>query len=352
MQNMVTLPSQEDVRMADDAVAMARRTGRAEALISTLHSRTWVAAADGPDASWMLRDALELVALRPAPRPAPTGAIAPSSCETSPAHFCATAGEKRRSTTLLKPAPKRKRPDPPCRSTTPSASRPRWRQRAGGSPMPSGSQRRPEHVQVAGRRWSHSDTSAKSWRPAWSKVGSRRSSQRWAVSTDLGHTLLPWRTMLAGALADAGQPDRARAELDRLRDMGWHGLLHMYGSALSVRYLTELARRLDDPDRAATLLPQVRPWAGQMLVVVAGSSIEGASDRAIGHLLATLGRYDEADTAYAAGGDGASSRLPAAARPDRVLARPPRYSTAASPATPPAPTTCSTRCSPSRMNWA
>ena len=39
VQNMVALPSQEDVRMADDAVAMARRTGQADALISTLHSR-------------------------------------------------------------------------------------------------------------------------------------------------------------------------------------------------------------------------------------------------------------------------------------------------------------------------
>jgi tetratricopeptide (TPR) repeat protein len=31
-----------------------------------------------------------------------------------------------------------------------------------------------------------------------------------------------------------------------------------------------------------------------------GLSIEGASDRALGHLLATLGRFDEADAAYTA----------------------------------------------------
>ena len=116
----------------------------------------------------------------------------------------------------------------------------------------------------------------------------------------VGHPLLPWRTMLAGALADAGQLDGAKAELDRLNEAGWQGLLHLYGSALSVRYLTELARRLDDPERAKTLLPEARPWASQMLVVVGGTSIEGASDRAIGHLLATLGLYDEADEAYAA----------------------------------------------------
>ena len=60
----------EDSQMADDAVAMARRTQDAEALSFTLYSRMYVAA-DGPDASGMLRDAQELVALRPTPRPGP-----------------------------------------------------------------------------------------------------------------------------------------------------------------------------------------------------------------------------------------------------------------------------------------
>ena len=44
----------------------------------------------------------------------------------------------------------------------------------------------------------------------------------------------------------------------------------------------------------------MRPWAGQILVVRSGLSIEGGSDRSLGHLLATLGRLDEADAAYAA----------------------------------------------------
>jgi hypothetical protein len=42
----------------------------------------------------------------------------------------------------------------------------------------------------------------------------------------------------------------------------------------------------------------VKQWAGQILVVARGSSLEGAGDRSIGHLLATLGRLDEADNAY------------------------------------------------------
>jgi DNA-binding SARP family transcriptional activator len=60
----------EDSRMADEAVAMARRTRDAQALSHTLYSRMYVAA-DGPDASGMLRDAQELVALRSTPRLGP-----------------------------------------------------------------------------------------------------------------------------------------------------------------------------------------------------------------------------------------------------------------------------------------
>jgi class 3 adenylate cyclase/tetratricopeptide (TPR) repeat protein len=289
----------EDSHMADDAVAMARRTEDAEALISTLRSRMWVAA-DGPDASGMLRDALELVALRPTPRPGPQVDRAVEVRDLARAFL--RHGRRQEAEYHL--------------------AQSRAEAEAAGSPMPinntiiieaalatasgrfaDAKRLAAEAIERAGGR-----TTLVVLAYAGQIVAARMEQGRVeeVITTlrgldDLGYTLLPWRTMLAGAFADAGQPDRARAELDRLSDVGWHGLLHVYGSALSVRYLTELARRLDEPDRAELLLPQVRPWAGQMLVVVAGTSIEGASDRAIGHLLATLGRYDEADAAYVAG---------------------------------------------------
>ena len=289
----------EDSQMADDAVAMARRTGNEEALISTLRSRMWVAA-DGPNASGMLRDALELVALRPASLPGPTVDRAVELRDLARALL--RHGRREEAESHL--------------------AQSRAEAEAAGSPMPINNTISVQAaLATATGRFADAKRLASEARERaggrttvvalgyHSQILAARMEQgriEEVITTlrgidDLGHALLPWRTMLAGALADAGQFDRARAELDRLSDLGWHGVLHMYGSALSVRYLTELSRRLDEPDRAARLLPQVRPWAGQMLVVVAGSSIEGASDRAIGHLLATLGRHDEADTAYAAG---------------------------------------------------
>jgi hypothetical protein len=67
---------------------------------------------------------------------------------------------------------------------------------------------------------------------------------------------------------------------------------------LLIRHLSELCRQLGDSHRAATALAHITAWAGQILINGWALSIEGASDRAIGHLLATLGRPDEADAAY------------------------------------------------------
>ena len=71
-----------------------------------------------------------------------------------------------------------------------------------------------------------------------------------------------------------------------------------HSTPLAVRYLPEVCRQVSHGPAARTLLAHVKPWAGQLLVVTLGSSIEGAADRSIGHLLATLGLLDEADAAY------------------------------------------------------
>jgi tetratricopeptide (TPR) repeat protein len=109
-----------------------------------------------------------------------------------------------------------------------------------------------------------------------------------------------WRAMLAGALADADQQAEAAIELDRILVRVDSPLPAGHSAPLAVRYLPEVCRQLNDTSVAATLLPHVEPWAGQLLVVTIGTSIEGAADRSIGHLLTTLGRLDEADAAYTA----------------------------------------------------
>jgi hypothetical protein len=67
---------------------------------------------------------------------------------------------------------------------------------------------------------------------------------------------------------------------------------------MCIRHVSELCLRLSDRQRANTLLAHLTPWSGQILVGGWGQTIEGASDRAIGHLLATVGRLDDADSAY------------------------------------------------------
>jgi tetratricopeptide (TPR) repeat protein len=111
-----------------------------------------------------------------------------------------------------------------------------------------------------------------------------------------------YRAMLAGALAEDGRLDEALSELDRLsRAVPTSDVAPLIGhTPMAIRYVSEVCRHLSDQERARTLLAHVTPWAGQILVASWGLSIEGASDRAIGNLLATLGRLDEADTAYAA----------------------------------------------------
>ena len=105
--------------------------------------------------------------------------------------------------------------------------------------------------------------------------------------------------MLVGALADAGNHAEASTELHKLLDDPLTGF-PAQASSLAIRHLTEACRLLGDSDGANALLPHVEPWAGQILVVAVGTSIEGASDRSIGHLLATLGRLDDAIDAYTA----------------------------------------------------
>ena len=113
---------------------------------------------------------------------------------------------------------------------------------------------------------------------------------------DYGVSLPPWRAMLAGALADMGRTDEAAAELDRLRPEFEDGFQHLYGGPLAVRHVSTVCRQLQDVRLADELLTHVLPYGGMMLALY--TSIEGAADRSVGHLLATLGRYDEADGSY------------------------------------------------------
>jgi DNA-binding SARP family transcriptional activator len=101
------------------------------------------------------------------------------------------------------------------------------------------------------------------------------------------------RVLLASLRAASGDHDEAAHRVAVLRRqipldrLGWD-------APFVLRHLAEVAARLADTRLAADLLPVLRPYAGQMLVGFTGISIEAAADRAIGQVLLTLGRFDEA----------------------------------------------------------
>ena len=155
----------------------------------------------------------------------------------------------------------------------------------------------------------------------------------------LGVTVPEWRAMLVTALAQAQRRDEAIAVLHDLDDA------ELFSSGrptapLAVRHVAEACRLLGDATRAASALTFVRPWSGQVLLVLPGASIEGAGDRSVGHLLAVLGRLDEADAAYSAA---AQLDAPPGSRrwqPARSTGMPARCSNGVVPATMNALTSC------------
>lgn len=302
-----------DARLADEAVAMARRLGDASALASTLRSRLSAAEFGLADLHVVLQDARELVALRDA---------------HGDDLLIETAGERSDLVRVLIRL---------GRTVEAEAQLPRGRQdaRRNGerlamngaliieSALAAGCGRFTDAKRLAAEAADHAGSSR--------LVQLRFGAQIMAVRMEQGRLdeIVPylrrldvlkvevpeWRAVLATALADGGSDEEAMSVLVSVDGAG----VLTSGRppvALAVRHLAEACRLLGARHIAAELLPHVEPWSGQLLLVLPGVSIEGAADRAIAHLLAVLGRLDEADAAYTS-----AAALERAARFPPLLAR-------------------------------
>ncbi|MFN2503360.1 MAG: AAA family ATPase [Acidimicrobiales bacterium] len=113
--------------------------------------------------------------------------------------------------------------------------------------------------------------------------------------------LAGFHAALALAHVEHGETDEARRLLDELatdgfaavpRDLVWPGAMAI---------LCEAAAALEDAGRAATLAELFRPYSGQLVVVANGSYCPGAVDRYLGMVLATTGRFEEAEALFRSG---------------------------------------------------
>ncbi len=295
-------PPQADVGMADEAVAMARRTGSTDALISTLHSRLLLEA-QAPDVTAMLRDAEELVS---------TGAHAgPMTWDHTFALRLLTlallrlgrrAEAERHLADVVEEAEQSG-----LRMSSHNAQQLQSALATATGRFTEGKRLAAEAAQRAGRHIMLVELGFAAQIHAARMEEGRLDTVIAALrGLDSLEVELPaWRAMLADALADVDRHSEAAEQLSRIHSVRTSDAVdgRIGGAPLAIRHLSEVYRQLGDDRRAATLLRVASPWGGQILVGAWGLSIEGASDRAIGHLMATLGRLDEADAAYTSAAD-------------------------------------------------
>jgi tetratricopeptide (TPR) repeat protein len=279
-------------RVADDAVAMARRTRQTDALVTTLHARL-VLATQSPDVSAMLRDAQEILEILDDAGPTTIDrAIARSFLTLAMLRVGNRADAEKHLALALSEAEQSgfrlsSHQALQVRSALETAS---GRFAEGKSLAAQAADRAGRHILVVQLSYE-----------AQILAGRFEQGRLDTVIAALGEldsldiNLTGYHAMRASALASAGRNAEAAEVLDLIVNE-FHRTIGR--DPMALHHLSEVCRRLGDSHRATTLLAHATPWAGQILINGWGLSIEGASDRAIGHLLATLGRLDEADAAY------------------------------------------------------
>jgi class 3 adenylate cyclase/tetratricopeptide (TPR) repeat protein len=285
-----------DWEMIESAVAMARRTGDEAAIVMTLRSRLKLETCS-PDAEGMLRDASEVVA---------RGGTASIVGRDSAAVFRDHAAAFLRLGRVAE-----------ARAAFAEAGREADRNglrisRALAQLFASGLALADGQFDVARRLTDQARNTAGLQDQVFELVRAAQvtanrlergrlddviSALRWLEGNHFDYPA--WTAMLASCLAGQGAGHEARGLLSRLVDNEQGGYRRDFAAPLSIRHLTETCRQLNDAARAARLLPHVAQWGGQLLYLFTTFTVEGAADRSTGHLLAALGRFEEADASYA-----------------------------------------------------
>jgi tetratricopeptide (TPR) repeat protein len=105
-----------------------------------------------------------------------------------------------------------------------------------------------------------------------------------------------WACALAVALAESGDRDGARRELDRLAVEDFAALPRNFLWLCAMAHVARTCVALDDRERAGVAYRLLAPYAGQVVVAQHAVLCEGAVDRYLGMLATTLERWDAAIT--------------------------------------------------------
>ena len=108
-----------------------------------------------------------------------------------------------------------------------------------------------------------------------------------------------WRCALAVLLCEAGRPDEARAELDRLATDDFAGIPRDSVWLVSLALLAEACAYLEDADRARTVSRLLEPYAHRNVVSPSAAYV-GPVTRYLGICAATAGEWETAFAHFAA----------------------------------------------------
>jgi tetratricopeptide (TPR) repeat protein len=109
--------------------------------------------------------------------------------------------------------------------------------------------------------------------------------------------VIGWTAAYARGLAEAGQPGDAKLVLDRLLERIEDAPARNWTWVATLMATAETAARLADAHTARVVQPLLHPYAGHFAIVASGVACEGAIDRFLALLAATVGD-DETALAY------------------------------------------------------
>jgi len=120
-----------------------------------------------------------------------------------------------------------------------------------------------------------------------------------ALAAAMPGLLLP-QAVLAADAAEAGQPQVARAQLDRLAASGYKDAGGQWMTILAAGNLAWAAVAIDAREHAPRLRRLLAAYHGQLAVIGEGTHVLGAVDRLLAGLAELEGDHDEADRLFAA----------------------------------------------------